>query len=158
MEFWIAAGNVDTLALDRLVCAHTLGGAARPPLAADRLNGMLKGFIDLLLEHEGRYYVVDYKSNWLGPDDAAYNCEAMRQAVLEARYELQYVLYLLALHRLLRVRLPGYDYEHHIGGAVPVPARQRQSAPGRAFRTPPRLLIEALDALFAGQAVEGEAA
>ncbi|MCP5232555.1 MAG: exodeoxyribonuclease V subunit beta [Zoogloeaceae bacterium] len=159
MEFWIAAGNVDTLALDRLVCAHTLGGAARPPLAADRLNGMLKGFIDLLLEHEGRYYVVDYKSNWLGPDDAAYNCEAMRQAVLEARYELQYVLYLLALHRLLRVRLPGYDYEHHIGGAVYLFLRGSGSLrQGVHFERPPRLLIEALDALFAGQAVEGEAA
>ena len=150
MEFWIAAHQVDTLALDRLVCAHTLGGAPRPALQPDRLNGMLKGFIDLVFVHEGRYYVADYKSNWLGPDDAAYTAEAMRAAILDARYELQYVLYTFALHRLLAARLPDYDYERHIGGAVYLFLRGSR-APGQGLHVerPPRALIEALDALFA---------
>ena len=76
----------------------------------------------------------------------------MRRAVLEHRYELQYVLYLLALHRLLRARLgAAYDYDRHIGGAVYLFLRGH-AAPGGGLHLerPPRALIEALDAVFAG--------
>jgi exodeoxyribonuclease V beta subunit len=150
MEFWVAAHRVDTLELDALVTAMTLDGAARPALDATRLNGMLKGFMDLVFEHEGRYYVADYKSNWLGPDDAAYTAEKMRAQILHSRYELQYVLYLFALHRLLKARLPDYDYDRHVGGAVYLFLRGIH-APGQGlhFERPPRELIERLDALFA---------
>ena len=113
------------------------------------LRGFLKGFIDLVFEHEGRYYVADYKSNWLGPGDADYTPQAMRDAVLEHRYELQYVLYLFALHRLLRARLPDYDYDTHVGGAVYVFLRGGASASrGVHLERPPRALIEALEVLF----------
>lgn len=157
MEFWIAARSVDTQVVDRQVCAHTLDRAARPTLLPGRLNGMLKGFIDLVFEHEGRYYVADYKSNWLGPVDAAYTPEVMRAAILEARYDLQYVLYLLALHRLLKARLPGYDYDRHVGGAVYLFLRGCH-APGQGVHAdrPPRELIESLDRLFSGHGVEKE--
>ncbi|MDT7833653.1 exodeoxyribonuclease V subunit beta [Aquabacterium sp. OR-4] len=151
LEFWFAAQRVDTAALDALVTRHTLGGAARPPLAAQQLNGMLKGFIDWVFEHEGRWYVADHKSNWLGPRDADYTPAALREAVLHHRYELQYALYLLALHRLLKCRLPGYDYEQHIGGAVYLFLRGHAAAgQGLHLERPPRALIEALDALFDG--------
>ncbi len=158
MEFWIAAHRVDLAEVDRLVRAHTLGGAERPPLAPGQLNGMLKGFIDLVAEYEGRYYVLDYKSNWLGPDDAAYTPAAMAAAVLAKRYELQYVLYLLAIHRLLKLRLPNYDYDRHMGGAIYLFLRGSQS-PSRGIHAerPPRALIEALDRLFA-HAADREAA
>lgn len=151
LEFWFAAQRVDTAALDALVTRHTLGGAPRPPLAAQPLNGMLKGFIDWVFEHEGRWYVADHKSNWLGPRDADYTPEALRDAVLHHRYELQYALYLLALHRLLKARLPGYDYDRHIGGAVYLFLRGH-AAPGQGLHLerPPRELIEAMDALFDG--------
>ena len=79
---------------------------------------MLKGFIDLIVEHEGRFYIVDYKSNWLGPDASAYTTEAMDASVRHSRYDLQYAIYTLALHRQLRARLPGYDYENHVGGVL----------------------------------------
>lgn len=155
MEFWIAAAAVDVERLDRLVCAHTLAGAPRPALAPNQLNGMLKGFIDLVFEHEGRYYVADYKSNWLGPDDAAYEPGAMRAAILAARYELQYVLYLFALHRLLRARLPDYDYDRHVGGAVYLFMRGSASAgQGVHIERPGRALFEALDSIFAADPVE----
>jgi len=149
MEFWIAVHEADLGAMDALVRRHTLGAAARPALQRGQLNGMLKGFIDLVAEHAGRYYVIDYKSNWLGPDDAAYSPAAMSEAVLGHRYELQYVLYLLALHRLLRLRLPDYDYDQHVGGAVYVFLRGA-GAPSRGVHRekPPRALIEALDRLF----------
>jgi exodeoxyribonuclease V beta subunit len=112
---------------------------------------MLKGFIDLVFEHQGRYYVLDWKSNWLGPDDNAYTQEAMRAAIVERRYDLQYVLYLLALHRQLRARLPDYEYDRHLGGAIYVFLRGGQSASQGLFMDrPPRALIESLDRLFAG--------
>lgn len=152
LEFWVEAHAVDTLALDRLVCAHTLGGMARPPLQPDQLNGMLKGFIDLVFEHQGRYYVADYKSNWLGPDDTAYTPAALTAAIAEARYDLQYVLYTFALHRLLAARLPDYDYARHVGGAVYLFLRGSDAASqGLHVERVPRALIDALDALFSAR-------
>lgn len=152
LEFWLSAGRVDTRALDRLVCEHTLDAAPRPALEPAQLSGMLKGFIDLVFEFDGRYYVIDYKSNWLGADEAAYTPDAMRDAILEARYELQYVLYLFALHRQLRARLPGYDYDRHIGGAAYVFLRGiGAESRGVHVECPPRELIEALDVLFASR-------
>lgn len=152
MEFWVSANSVDTLELDQIVTDMTLDDEARPALDATQLNGMLKGFIDLVFEHEGRYYVADYKSNWLGPDDAAYTSAKMRAQILHSRYELQYVLYLFALHRLLKSRLLDYDYDRHIGGAVYMFLRGgRSHGQGLHCERPPRELIEMLDALFANR-------
>ncbi len=149
MEFWFATRNVDSQRLDAAVIRHTLGGVARPTLQANLLNGMLKGFIDLVFEHEGRYYVADYKSNWLGADDEAYTQEALREALLEHRYDLQYALYLFALHRLLQARLPDYDYDRHIGGAMYLFLRGSSSATqGMYLERPPKVLMDELDRLF----------
>ncbi|QFU02891.1 RecBCD enzyme subunit RecB [Halomonas sp. THAF5a] len=149
LEFWFAAHKVNTRKMDALVSAHTLGGRPRPALEPDTLNGMLKGFIDLVVEHEGCFYVLDWKSNHLGADDAAYTEAAMFDAVLEKRYDVQYCLYLLALHRLLEARLPDYDIERHLGGALYVFLRGTR-APSRGVHAerPPSELILALDALF----------
>ncbi|MCG5494074.1 exodeoxyribonuclease V subunit beta [Ectothiorhodospira variabilis] len=152
MEFWFAATRVNTRDLDRLAQAHCLPGRRRPGLDPARLNGMLKGFIDLVFEHQGRYYVLDWKSNWLGPDDQSYSTAAMEDAILHHRYDLQYLIYLLALHRQLSLRLPDYDYDRHMGGAIYAFLRGA-GGPTRGIHAhrPPRALIEALDALFMGQ-------
>jgi exodeoxyribonuclease V beta subunit len=81
------------------------------------VRGFLRGFVDLLCEHRGRYWVFDWKSNWLGPDEGAYEPAKLRADLVQHDYVLQYHLYLLALHLHLRARLPGYDYERHVGGA-----------------------------------------
>ncbi|TFF41107.1 exodeoxyribonuclease V subunit beta [Pseudomonas sp. RIT623] len=152
MEFWFASHRVDAQQLDQLVARHTHVGAARPAALPTVLNGMFKGFIDLAFELDGRYYVADYKSNWLGPDAGAYEAQAMEQAILEHRYDLQYVLYLLALHRQLRARLPDYDYDRHVGGALFIFLRGVTTAGHGLYHTrPPRALIEQLDALFRGE-------
>ena len=152
MEFWFASHKVDVVQMDTLVRQHTHGGAARAGAEPSLLNGMFKGFIDLTFEHQGRYYVADYKSNWLGTDDSAYTEQAMTASILDKRYDLQYVLYLLALHRQLKARLPGYDYDQHMGGALYLFLRgTRAQGQGVFFTRPPRLLIESLDLMFQGK-------
>jgi exodeoxyribonuclease V beta subunit len=157
MEFWFATHNVDTQQLDRQIRQFILPGSDRPYLERERLNGMFKGFIDLVVEHAGCYYVIDYKSNWLGSESADYSEEAINACVLSHRYDLQYVLYVLALHRLLRLRIPDYDYDMHIGGVVYMFLRgAHNDSQGLHNIRPPRELIETLDALFQSKSVEGQ--
>ena len=155
LEFWFESRNVSVRKLDQLVTAHTLNGADRPRVEETRFNGMLKGFIDLVFEHDGRYYVMDYKSNRLGEDDHAYTEAAMREAVLKKRYDVQYSLYLLALHRLLQTRLgDAYDYDQHIGGSAYYFLRGiHADSRGLFFECPPKALMEEMDALFRGDMV-----
>ncbi len=80
------------------------------------LTGFLKGFMDLVFEHEGRWYLMDYKSNKLGENYGDYRPDAMAQAMAEHHYYLQYHVYLVALDRYLAMRIPGYDYERDMGG------------------------------------------
>ncbi|VVP60954.1 RecBCD enzyme subunit RecB [Pseudomonas fluorescens] len=152
MEFWFASHKVDVLKLDELVRQYTHNGVARVAAEPVMLNGMFKGFIDLTFEHDGRYYVADYKSNWLGVDDTAYTGQAMEQSILDNRYDLQYVLYLLALHRQLKARLADYDYDRHVGGALYLFLRgTRAPSQGVYFARPPKELIERLDRMFQGK-------
>jgi exodeoxyribonuclease V beta subunit len=80
------------------------------------LSGFMKGFIDLIFEHEGRFYVVDYKSNFLGSQPQDYTMNALDEAMISHDYPLQYLIYSLALHRYLALRLPDYDPAQHLGG------------------------------------------
>lgn len=152
-DFWFATGGAQTQALDALLCAHVFPGAERPRLQPETLRGLMKGFIDLLFEHEGRFYVADWKSNWLGADDTAYTADALQAAALDKRYDLQLALYLVALHRHLKHSLADYDYEQHVGGAMLVFLRGID-APSRGVLAlkPPRDVIEALDDCLAGVA------
>lgn len=153
MEFLLSAHQVDSVELDRLVSSGLLPEHARPALNVAELNGMLKGFIDLVFESGGRYYVVDYKSNWLGATARAYSEAAMTHGVLEKRQDVQILLYVLALHRLLQARLgKSYDYDRHAGGAALLFLRGMDHA-GRGvwFQRPSRSLVESLDKLFRSQ-------
>ncbi len=80
------------------------------------IKGMMKGFIDLIFEYDGRFYVLDYKSNHLGHRFEDYQPEHLTAAIDSHYYDLQYLIYTLALHRYLKTRLPDYHYEQHIGG------------------------------------------
>ncbi len=85
-------------------------------LGADTLRGFLTGFVDLVAEHDGRYWVLDWKSNHLGDTLADYGDAALQAAMVHHDYVLQYHLYVLALHRHLRERLPDYAPQRHLGG------------------------------------------
>ncbi|WP_394559939.1 UvrD-helicase domain-containing protein [Aquipseudomonas alcaligenes] len=119
-------------------------------LQFDELKGFLKGFIDLTFEHAGRWYILDYKSNWLGPTAAHYGAERLEQAIAAEHYHLQYLIYLVALRRFLRTRLAGFSDEQ-LGGAWYLFLRGMPTA-GVYFARPSDGLLDALDALFGGAA------
>ena len=118
LEFLMAAGSLAIDTLDVFCQRHILPGLARPALSRGELNGYLKGYIDFVVEWEGRYWVLDWKSNYLGPDSQHYHRDAINQSILEHRYDVQYALYLVALHRHLSLRLADYHPGYHLGGAA----------------------------------------
>jgi exodeoxyribonuclease V beta subunit len=81
-------------------------------------RGMLHGFMDMVFQHQDRFYIIDWKSNHLGFSADDYGHDSMCSSMAEHAYILQYHLYTLALDRHLRLHLPGYSYKEHFGGAV----------------------------------------
>ena len=150
MEFWLPAERLHARQVDALCQQHLLPGVSRPQLPDAHLHGMLMGFADLVFEHEGRYWVLDYKSNHLGADDAAYTAQALDAAMAQHRYEVQAALYMLALHRLLRARLgSAYDPAQQLGGAVYLFLRGIDGPAGGCCTLPaPLVLLDGLDAML----------
>ncbi|MGI9345635.1 MAG: UvrD-helicase domain-containing protein, partial [Gammaproteobacteria bacterium] len=87
------------------------------PLGRTGGRHYMKGFIDLTIVHNNRYYLADLKTNWLGDDIAHYQTENLAQTAQQQHYDMQLNLYGLALHRHLQLRLPDYDYDRHFGGS-----------------------------------------
>jgi exodeoxyribonuclease V beta subunit len=127
------------------------------PLRAGALHfepqrGFLRGFIDLIVEHAGRFYLIDWKSNWLGPHGASYTGEAIEEEMRKHHYRLQYYIYTAALDRFLRWRLPDYNYAAHFGGVFYLFLRGiAPEHPGRGVFAdrPEARTVDALNALFA---------
>ncbi|MBT0728355.1 exodeoxyribonuclease V subunit beta [Rosenbergiella australiborealis] len=155
MEFWIPIEQpLNAMALDRCIKQHDPLSAHAASLSFSQVQGMLKGFIDLVFRWQGKYYIADYKSNWLGLDSQAYTQDAMQTAMIEHRYDFQYQLYTLALHRYLRHRLPDYDYEQHFGGVYYLFLRgMADNLPGNGifFTRPSLALIAQMDRFFSQQ-------
>jgi exodeoxyribonuclease V beta subunit len=80
------------------------------------LRGFMRGFMDMVFQTEGRWYLVDWKSNLLGKKRHDYSRERLPAVMVEHQYILQCYIYLMALHTYLRLRDPGYDYNLHFGG------------------------------------------
>lgn len=133
-------------------------------LGEQPLRGYLTGSIDLTFRHDGRYYVVDYKTNWLGDFDepltlAGYAPSALVEAMNHSSYPLQAILYSVVLHRYLRWRLPSYDPEKHLGGVMylyvrgmagPETPRQGDAPFGVFSWAPPATLVTQLSDVLAG--------
>jgi len=150
MEFVFPFAQINRQQVNQLLVKHDVLAAKAGLLMFEQVEGMLKGFIDLTIRHNNQYYVVDYKSNYLGANLEDYHINAIEQAMVEHRYDFQYVLYTLALHRFLRSRLPDYDYDQHVGGVFYLFLRglQAQSQTGIFYTKPDKVLIEQLDELF----------
>jgi exodeoxyribonuclease V beta subunit len=133
----------------RAPSAHPGYSADLKELGFERLNGFLRGFIDLVFMHAGRFYVVDYKSNRLGPQATDYEQPSLVRAMSEHHYFLQYHLYCVALHRHLALRVPDYHYDRHFGGVYYLFLRgmapEHDAGTGIFFDRPPLGLIESLE-------------
>ncbi len=121
-------------------------------LEGNRLAGLMTGVLDLVVFHDARWWVIDYKTNLLGGNTAEdYAPARLATAVREGEYDLQYLIYLTALHRWLKARLgAAYDYERDIGGALYLFVRglDREDVNGVHRDKPPEALIEALDEMM----------
>ncbi|MFM2485464.1 exodeoxyribonuclease V subunit beta [Celerinatantimonas yamalensis] len=154
MEFVMPLALLRAREVNELLRQYDPLSARAKALNFEQLQGMLKGFIDLVFCVDGRYYVLDYKSNYLGDTAADYHQQAMEQAMVEHRYDFQYQIYALALTRMLRQRLPDYQYETHFGGVYYLFLRgvagERDAQTGIYFSRPSEAFLNELDQLFAG--------
>jgi len=117
-------------------------------------RGFLNGFIDLLFEHNGRYYILDYKSDMIGSEPQNYSKESLGKVMFDRGYVFQYHIYLVALKRFLIQKMgDAFDYDKHIGGAYYLFLRGiDDSGNGIYFDNPDKRIIEKLDAYFEGGA------
>jgi len=154
MEFHFRLGATRLPTLQALLAKHGYARASTP--SRGTIEGLMHGYIDLLYrDDDGRHWVLDYKTNRL----ADYSPEGCARAVADSDYDLQYLIYLVAVQRWLRVRLGDtYAPERHLGGAVylflrgldPHGAAPPEAAPGLHCDRPPQALLDGLDALFDG--------
>ncbi|MGB7933700.1 MAG: 3'-5' exonuclease, partial [Gammaproteobacteria bacterium] len=147
LEFDFSTQRVDIAGLNALLVQAA--GQTLPPLEVATFQGMVTGIIDLVFEYQGRFFIADYKSNFLGGQFSDYERPGLEQSVYERRYDLQYLLYTLGLHRYLRQRLCGYDYARHFGGIYYLFLRGMRPESGPAcgvyFDRPDPALVETLD-------------
>ncbi|MFC0323895.1 exodeoxyribonuclease V subunit beta [Gallibacterium melopsittaci] len=122
------------------------------PIQIDEIQGFIRGFIDLVVRYNNRYYIIDYKSNFLGDKLSYYQPDNLQKVISSQRYDLQYLIYTLALHRYLKLRDPEYQYATHFGGVFYLFLRGMavadHSQTGIFFTKPATELIEKLDQLW----------
>jgi exodeoxyribonuclease V beta subunit len=119
LEFMLPLDSLAPATLAAVFRRHGIGGAFPEKLAElgfSEVKGMLRGFIDLVFRVDGRYYLLDWKSNHLGNRRSDYAAGQLSGVMEREFYTLQYHLYSVALHRFLSVKIPGYDYDRQFGG------------------------------------------
>lgn len=120
----------------------------------------MRGFMDMVFEHDGMFYLLDWKSNHLGDSPEDYTREKLGRAMEKNLYPLQYLLYTVALNRYLTLRAPGYDHERHFGGVIYVFLRgvdPQSGAESGIFRDiPPAGMVRELTELLVEAEREGE--
>lgn len=149
MQFYLKLNRVfDVSAFNRALQKHH--HFLSEALQFDAIKGMLRGFMDLVFCHNGKYYLVDYKSNFLGVEPQNYVGKSLEQAMLANHYDWQYLFYTLALHRYLQQRDANYHYETHFGGVFYCFLRgmNGENQAGVFFDKPDYALIQALENLF----------
>ena len=149
MPFYLAIReHFDVEAFNRALKAHH--HLPSEPLQFEQIQGMVRGSIDLVFRHNGKYYLIDYKSNFLGSTLADYNQDALKKEMLHSHYDWQYLIYTLALHRYLQSVVPHYDYARDFGGVFYLFLRGMNGEPqsGVFYDRPSVELITELDGVF----------
>ena len=114
------------------------------------IEGIMHGFIDLLFEHNGKYYILDWKSNSLGVGLDNYTKDRLEEAMTENNYHLQYIVYTVAVKRFLENRIEDFDYDKHFGGVYYLFLRgmRANTNNGVFFNKPTKELIERMEKLI----------
>ncbi len=154
--FHFAAEGIDVGALLALLVGRGLLDPDTHATPRAPLDGLVSGRIDLVLRHDGRYHLLDYKSNWLGTRVDDYRGDALAAAMRAQNYPLQALLYMVALERWLRERLAGYERERHLGDAIYLFVRAAGLAPGAGVWRQhfDDALLDAAQAILSGGAPE----
>lgn len=151
-QFYLRLANESALPkLNQLMKKYHPIAKNLPPLQFNELQGFVQGFIDCIAQINGKFYLIDYKSNFLGEQAQDYQPKAIDKAMGQHRYDLQYTLYTLALHRYLTFRLgENYQYDRDFGGVAYLFLRgmNRTENSGVYFDKPDEDFILALDQLF----------
>jgi len=142
LEFYFSVDKVN-----RQVINLYLGEDAKLGGESD-IEGLMTGFIDLVFEHNGKYYILDWKSNHLGNDVKNYEAVGLEAAMIGSNYHLQYMIYTVALKRWLEKKKANFDFEAHFGGVIYVFLRgiRENGKTGIYFKCPSKGDIEKLDA------------
>ncbi len=155
LEFYYPVAPITAQGLHQVFAEAGHSGVILPVEEGHRLTfspvrGFMKGYIDMIFEYEGRYYLVDYKSNMLGSKTNDYEYSKLNAVMRREAYVLQYHLYAVALHRYLSARLPDYRYDTHFGGVYYLFLRGIQADSGTDYGIyrdkPTAALIEQLSA------------
>ena len=150
LSFDFALDHLDMETLNQFM--QSLSPLPLKAVSSPEFSGLMTGVVDLVFVHQGRYYLADYKSNLLGNRLEDYGPEHLRRTMLERRYDLQSLLYSVALHRFLEHRLRDYSYERHYGGAYYLFLRglrpDHANRYGVHFDRPSPQTIETLDRLM----------
>jgi exodeoxyribonuclease V beta subunit len=146
MGFNFKMSNFSTGKLHRLV----------PHINLERegdIQGMMTGFIDLLFEHNGQFYILDWKSNYLGNSLEYYRPDKLELAMQESNYHLQYLIYTVATKLYFQNCMPNFNYDKHFGGIIYVYVRgcRKEGNAGIYFNKPEKKMIEELEGLLVAE-------
>jgi len=144
LEFLFSVENVNKTAVARVLATEAnLNGEAD-------IEGLMTGFIDLVFEHNGKFYILDWKSNHLGNSIESYNEAGMEEAMTGSNYHLQYLIYTVAMKRYLAQKIINFDYDTHFGGVIYVFMRgvRCDGNTGIYYKKPSSKSIIELDEIF----------
>ncbi|MEL0632556.1 exodeoxyribonuclease V subunit beta [Pseudoalteromonas carrageenovora] len=146
MEFNLPLSSLSAPKLNEILIKHF--GFTQSKLEFAHVKGLLKGFIDLIFCYQDKYYILDYKSNYLGNTPADYKSDLLEQAMSSHQYHLQYLIYTVALHRLLKQRISDYSIDTHLGGVYYTFLRGMPAGQGVYFKKLTQEQVTILDGLF----------
>jgi len=148
LEFDFPIKGFQTKLLEAVV--RNYAAVAIKSFEGNALEGLMNGKIDLFFEHNHRYYILDWKSNYLGFKIADYDAAGVLNAMDENNYHLQYLIYTVALKKYLTSRIPDFDYETQFGGVIYLFLRGlRKGSTHGVFKARPSLkIVERMEALL----------
>ncbi|CAG7605230.1 exodeoxyribonuclease V subunit beta [Candidatus Vallotia tarda] len=151
LEFVFPVTSLDISRFSIMLEEHGIVGVA---LSHGILHGYLKGFIDAVVKFRDQFWIIDWKSNYLGNLPSAYHTHVLSSVMDAHSYRLQALIYTIAIHRYMQSRVKDYDYETHFGATLYLFLRGvRPDWPGAGIsRFRPTLdAIKAFDALFSAK-------